>query len=187
MSKHLIGYVPSDTDKTRALGDVFYEIQQLWFSSRQLSTDQLMRNAYIESFLVHVRALLNFFEGSARSTYMEGSVRREHDDVLARDYGFAPRPIDLAKIYRDRLNKDLAHVSYSRCYRLVEGREWPLRYVVIPIIERAMVFIDFMNDERLAATPGVTPHQWRELRQNLETMFVEHKGRRGDTHHLNPP
>jgi len=166
----LILYVPCEAEKSRALGDVFYEIQQLWASTHLTSDQPLVMNAFLESVLIHVRVLLDFFERAHRSKRRDGDLTRENDDVLAADYGFDARPIDLAEIYRERLNKDLVHLTYSRGHRLPDSKPWPREEVVIPVVERAIEFIDFLDDDRLRATPGVGVAQWRELRKNLEGL-----------------
>jgi hypothetical protein len=163
-------YTPSEIEKDRALGDVFYEIQQLWISTHLTTDNPLVNNAFLESSLVHVRVLLDFFERSKRSTWRDGKEYHENDDVLSVDYEFEARPINITEIYRQRLNKDLVHLAYSRGSRLPESRGWPREEVVIPIIERSIEFIDCLDEEKINSTVGVSIAQWKELRQNLEAL-----------------
>ncbi len=47
--RSIIRYQPTDDDKAKALGAVFYEIQQLWASSRLVGCSRAAMNAFIES------------------------------------------------------------------------------------------------------------------------------------------
>ena len=176
-----IPYSPSEAEKARALADVYYELQQVWASSHLSSNDPLVTNAFVESYLVHVRVLLDFFERRQRSTFRDGSEIQENDDVLSADFGFAPRPIDLARIYRERLNKDLVHLAYARGHRLAESRGWPKGDVVIPIVARGIELIDFMGNRRLAPSPGISLADWMLLRERLEELRRAFQGSRTDT------
>ena len=164
-------YEATNQAKAEALGAVFYEIQQLWASSHLVGQPAVVMNAFLESMLVHVRVLLHFFERERRSTRGAGADRRENDDVLSVDYGFPARPIDLNSQYRSRLNKDLAHLSYSRNERRVpDEKEWPRQEVVRPLIERCIEFIDFLGEERLRESQGASLSEWQQLRDNLTKM-----------------
>ncbi len=164
-------YEVTENAKAKALGNVFYEIQQLWASSHLVGQPALLMNAFLESMLVHVRVLLEFFERNTRSTRRSGAGRQENDDVLSADFGFAARPIDLNPQYRRRLNKDLAHLSYSRNERrLPDEKRWPRQEVVQPLIERCIEFIDFLVDDELRESPDAALADWRQLRDNLVKM-----------------
>jgi hypothetical protein len=52
------------------------------------------KNAYIESRLIHARALIDFFEKPKRSTWRG----QENDDVISTDYGFAANPLGIPAI-----------------------------------------------------------------------------------------
>ena len=75
--------------------------------------DQALVNSALESFLIHVRNISDFFRVR----------RREEDDVLARDYlGRTPRvKLPYIRKNKKRLHRRIAHLSYSRS-RL--GRGW---------------------------------------------------------------
>ena len=169
MTKQAISrYQPTDEEKAQALEAVFYEIQQLWASSHLVSQSAVVMNAFLESMLVHVRVLLDFFERDNRSTYGPPANKVENDDVLASDYGFQARLIDLNQQYRARLNKDLVHLSYSRNKRqLLDQKKWPRQELVWPLIERCIEFIDFLDDDVLSRRRGTSIANWRRLREDL--------------------
>ena len=140
-------YVPSEDDKRVALSTVFYEIQQLWFSSQLRSEQQFVTNAFIESALLHVRVLMDFYERTSRSV----SNKSENDDVLSSDYGFPPRSLNIPYKYRERLNKDLVHLSYARNTRLTPDKKpWPLEEFLPPLIDRSVEFIDSLDEATFA-------------------------------------
>jgi len=66
-----------------------------------------MMDVCLENFLLHARNLRNFFAAAGK-----------HDDVLAADFLGRPMRVRLPLLrsqgIRKRLNKSLAHLSYSR-------------------------------------------------------------------------
>jgi hypothetical protein len=79
----LARYRPSPEEKADALGSVFYEIQRLWASSHLAGEPAPVMNAFLESMLLHVRVLLDFFERESRSRFGPRAARKENDDVLS--------------------------------------------------------------------------------------------------------
>jgi len=164
-SQAVIRYTPTDEEKAEALGSVFYEIQQLLYAIQLDSPVEPVQNALLESALVHLRALVDFFEKSRRSTFSaKGRLRTENDDVIAADYGFPAARLNIAQRYRERLNKDLVHLSYSRNRRrLPEAKTWPVRDLALPLLERSIKFIDSLQEEVLATG-------WRQLRNDIDAL-----------------
>ncbi len=101
------------------------------------------RNLVLEAFLVHTRNLRDFFAKSGQS-----------DDILARDFvSQMPRiamPYLRSKPFRKRLNRKLAHLSYSRP-RLTSGWE---RETICREIEVAMRrFLERLQEENPRRVP----------------------------------
>ncbi len=111
-----------------------------------------MVNAFLESSFVHVRAPLIFLERAQRPTRRKTSKTLENDDALVADWGFRTRPIRLAGKPRERLNKDLAHLTNSRVRWPLEAQNWPIRSVIVAVVERAIEFIDVLDDNALQST-----------------------------------
>src|SRR5262249_59650203 len=111
---------------------------------RQLA-DPLLRNALVESMLIHVRALQDFFEATGRRTWRG----IERDDILSSDFGFPARPLALPADYRSRTDTEAAHLSYTRARRAsIKDREWePAAF--LPLVIRCMEFIDTCPKEEL--------------------------------------
>lgn len=80
-------------------------------------------NIALECFLLHARVIRDFFAG-----------RANRNDVLAKDFlTVRPRvqlPLLRSRTTRTRLNRGIAHLSFSRS-RL--GRDWPVRRLLSEI------------------------------------------------------
>ena len=132
-------YTPSPNQLKEALEHIYYEITQL-IGTLITSNSIVLNNALVESRLIHVRALLDFFQKPGR-TVMKGN---ELDDVLCSDYGFITQPLAITAEYQERLNKDLAHLTYSRSQRLPKDKPWPHENVVVPLLERFRQFGEYL-------------------------------------------
>ena len=140
-TRNMNEYHPTDSEIKQAIELIYYEIKQLIDSTYlfQEAKEAKNKNAFIESELVHVRILIDFFENE----------KRRWDDILVSDYGFHPKNIDISDSDRTRLNKDLAHLTYSRLSRSQEDKNWNPNIVVLPILIRASTFIKFLLNEYL--------------------------------------
>jgi len=131
-------YIPTAEQVTRALDHVFYEIQQLTLMDGKTSTDLSLNNAILESLLLHVRNLLDFFEHSGMP----------NDDVLSAHCRFPGSVITIDKQSRERLNKDLAHLTYSRTQRSPADRKWRRDQAVLPLLTRCRSFAEWVIENR---------------------------------------
>lgn len=72
------------------------------------------------------------YEGSSTSSnpgvpvFKNGNKRQENDNVIATDYGFTARDLDIAASHRERLNRDPVNLAYVRNMRRTpEKKLWP--------------------------------------------------------------
>jgi hypothetical protein len=154
---------PTPEQKDIALGHFLYRVWQLIGASlpRQM-TDQVVRNASVESTLIHCRGLLEFFERKSRTKDRQGY---EKDDVLLADYGFRPTKVDINPNYKERMDKDLAHFTYSE--RVTQDqKEWNYKELVHPILLRAKDFIEHL----LQNYPTLTLEQREQCKRWLEEI-----------------
>ena len=86
---------PTSEQKEKILDAVFYEIEQLLFACSYKSGIINVDNALLESTLLHSRVLLDFYEKSKRRTRRKGKQTIEMDDVLAEDFDFQARVIQI--------------------------------------------------------------------------------------------
>jgi hypothetical protein len=119
MENGKVTYTPDEDEQLRALGNIYYEIEQFYncivlqmYMSPK--TNQAVKNAYLESMLVHVRVLKGFFEQPSRR--VDRKTQQEQDDVLSSDFGFnkAAITVGLPQETQTRINKELVHLTYSR-------------------------------------------------------------------------
>lgn len=112
--------------KTLLLNDaVFYEIIFALGVSINDSSDYCAWEHLNHSRMGHARALIYFFES--------GKPQRKYsDDLLSEDFGFTAKPFLISPPERDRLNKDLFHLSTRRLRHDSRSKPWtsePLRCV----------------------------------------------------------
>lgn len=158
-------FTPSTEQLTGALEHIYYEIAQL--TETLIETDNgALNNALVESRLIHVRALLDFFQKSKRSLM----GRNELDDILSLDYGFRPQPVNIPPTYQERLNKDLAHLTYSRSQRLPKDKPWPHDQVVLPILECSKLFSEHLISSYLPTNCPEKLREWQALVDRIKAM-----------------
>jgi hypothetical protein len=142
-------YIPTPDEKTAGLGAAFYEMQQFCNCVRVLWTalDQAAENSFLESMLIHVRVLQDFFQKDRRRLF-KGT---ELDDVLSKDFGYPSASIPLRADYESRIDKEVAHLTYTRAQRLTrQQKEWdPVAF--LPLVIRCILFIEFIetHDEEI--------------------------------------
>ena len=158
---------PTEDQTTAALRTVFYEMKQLCEATRLVTEtpeDCPEHNAFLESELIHVRVLRDFFEKD----------ERHMDDVLCGDYDYDQASGLLDQEYIDRLHKDLAHLTYDRNTRpSPDEKDWPPEKVVLKVVKEAVRFINHVPEERLAKTPEKTLDNWQSLLDKLNELARE--------------
>lgn len=164
-------FKPSSAQLKETLAHIYYEIRQL--IGTLIETDyEVMNNALVESRLIHVRALSGFFKKTRSKHY---KTKREQDDVLSSDYGFASQRIAIQDSYKDRLNKDLAHLSYSRAKRQPNEKPWPHDKIVLPILLCCKQFGEHLILHYLPTSypDPETQAKWHELVDSIKTTIQE--------------
>jgi len=166
MSRKKIWGPPSESQMKEGLGFVLYEAMMLAFTANLLKKPESINvlcpeaqgddydglsNAVLESFLVHFRALREFFE---KHPNMRPVTNREEDQsILSSDYDYDDGPIELKwldELTRQRLNKDLAHLDYSRAKREREAlKKWHTVHLFTHMKKELMKFFTHvMNSKR---------------------------------------
>lgn len=161
-------YRPDQEERLKGLDNLFYEIQQLLYTTGPAIGHRVIDNALLESRLIHVRTLLDVFAHG----------EREKDDVLAAHYGFPVSPIALDSGYFERLNKDLAHLTYSRTRRSASAKGWPTTVVVVPVLQRCKEFIDYLLAQRVIFHE-ISATAWRQLAMEIEAFLESPTARQG--------
>lgn len=103
-----------------------YELDMFNYADKQLQRTDLSdkeKNVYLETFVIHTRCLLDFL-------YTPENVKP--DDILAEHYIDNPEVYienfsemhEILKKARNRANKDLAHLTYSRVLETSNEEKW---------------------------------------------------------------
>jgi hypothetical protein len=121
----------SPDDLRLAARDVRYEIATMFFAARCLGDgyaspasppEGRAQDVLLESFLLHYRNLRDFLCPSLK----KGDRPPADDDVLASDFLGLEAPQNMATLPctdRTRINKMLAHISYTRKKYTLEGND----------------------------------------------------------------
>ena len=100
--------------------------------------DRVVRNAVLESFVIHTRVLIEFFYSDAAW----------HDTVVAADFFAQPadwqavRPplCETLEEARRRVGKDAVHLTYTRLEQTPDTKRWPVAEISDEISRVMTVF-----------------------------------------------
>ena len=117
----------TEEELRKASDHLFYEFGMFTELARMLGAgilkEQAIKNAALESFTIHARALLDFL-------YSKKDPRR--DDVIAEDFfedpltwtNSRPDKSERVKDVHERVGKEVAHLSYRRQEVTPETKPW---------------------------------------------------------------
>jgi hypothetical protein len=169
-------FIPTDEQLINMLPHIHYEISQmtetLWAGASILndlsgsSCPMQLENALWKSCIIHARVLLDFFEFEKRRSRYE----KEMDDVLSADYGFQSQKVEIAPHYRDRMNKDLAHFTYSKAYRTFTDSLSPVTKVFLPLLQRCALFCEYLISSNLLEHMPEYLLAWETLQERLNSL-----------------
>jgi hypothetical protein len=141
------------------LPHVRYEIEQAFIVPAHDQNNWRIRESVFLAILVHARLLLDFFE----------HTRREHDNVLCSDFGFQPAPVPIPKDARLRLNKDIAHLTYSRLRHTPATKQWPMLDILRPLRDRVAAFVTHVVNNPSLTSAADEIERWKVL----QTAFTK--------------
>jgi len=92
-------------------------------------------------------------------------------DVLCTHFAFPARTPKVSKWYREKMNKDLAHLTYERVKRTTETQGWNVHEVISPFVGVSMEFIDHIitKPPRLAEESEL--RLWNQLSEALRAAL----------------
>ena len=143
--------IHTNTELQTASKALFYAAEMFQncaiFLARKQYDNETMQHALLESFLIHTREVLEFF-------YPTSKTQDDNDTIVAADFfdqgGWRiPAETDMLKNARTRLNKQLAHLSYSR------PRLEPNWNVSLIHRDIQALFLEFM---KTVASEKIEPH-----------------------------
>ncbi len=144
--------MPSQKQKSLALEHICYEIRRLltWYALRIPAGNlpQSVINDRIELILIHVRNLLDFFEVSRATKAIRPSLARP-DDIVSEDFAFPAQKIPIDPKVKGRIDKEVAHLTYTRCGLSPEEKQWRFDDIVPPLLVVSLSFLRWV----LRSTP----------------------------------
>ena len=152
-------------EKARVLDrDVYYEIIMALGIPACSTSDNSAWEDVNYARLGHCRVLIDFFEKS-------GNDRDKKDDVISEDYCYPSEKFEFSEGVRDRLSKDLFHLTYSRLrYEgKWEDKPWPNEYL-IEVHKRCIKFVMHLLQMKLPeGVMLINEGKWRQLGDGLNS------------------
>ncbi len=132
--------------KQQAIEHIAYEFCSLDVAySRYLTLRGRSQNAndYIELTSLHARVTFDFLSKAKPPERLNSSKR---DDIVAEDFGYGPVALPIRKEIKVRIDREVAHLSYSRCGKTPEEKIWPFEEFVPVILKEGRSFFRFILD-----------------------------------------
>ena len=142
-------------------GSMFYEIAFTFGVPFHDASDYAHWEVINFTRVAHARLLYTFLETP--------KAKRHKDDLLAEDFGFAAQPAILSKENRDRMNKDLLHLSCGRTRHAPASKPWP-HSILGDLVQPTLRFMKYIDSKRpdLFDTKSEAVG-WSQLIDNLES------------------
>ncbi len=126
-----------------------YEYQMLLATARLIQAGGLPSDhgyALLESWVLHVRNLIDFFY-----------TPKKLDDIVMMEFtndgqgiGDFPKITTELEMARERANKEMAHLTYSRVGKSDADKQWAVGKITVQLIERVKAFADLVADNGIA-------------------------------------
>jgi len=146
-------HTPTSTELVAILPHIRYEIEQCFCVPKHDPNDPHIQESVFLAILIHARLLVDFFE----------TASSKHDDVLSSHFGYAASTIPMQADDQLRLNKDIAHLTYSRLRHTPATKPWPIGAILLSLRPTVVKFIRHILDHPPAGTDGAELEAWRRL------------------------
>jgi len=139
----------SNKDENCYLKHLKYEIDMFYILAKELSVNKnllldisenlVIKNALIESFLVHERNIIDFLLNN----------KKYDDDIICKDLLenekelFNKSEVDKMKEIKYKINKEISHLTKARCKDEKTG--WNMSDITCPLLEYFEKFINEVN------------------------------------------
>jgi hypothetical protein len=145
----------SDADLPQLTEHLHYELQMTFdladvlgsaFAGPPASpTDQLVRNALLEAFTIHVRQLINFFWGARSPNWkqtQQGAYAADYFDADEWKSLRPARPQMLSRPLPGKVGWGVAHLTYPRARVTTQQKQWEPPMMCARLMPAARCFID---------------------------------------------
>ena len=147
------------------LHHVVYEFDMLWFTRGWLSNlnaqpasaaTQMVTNAVLESFAVHVRSIVEFiYRGDkSRPTDIKAAALVDNPAAWAIERDHSDQGVFAHFPLWDKANKRIAHLTIDRTDE--PGKGWDLDEV-LPLARQEVIFYSHLKDEHKVLPPRKLP------------------------------
>jgi len=145
--------IPSDEElKEFAEEHLAYEVNMMRDAAKGLSqpsNSQFVINALLESFTIHLRALIDFIWGEPSNVRKDDAIAcdffnsTEQWEKVRPDFPVALEPA------RSRTNKEVAHLTYARMKVTPETKGWNIGEMTEAMVRALKVFADNADKKRI--------------------------------------
>lgn len=142
----------------QGLEHIQYEVERLRESfgrlKRNLRPEVLQSevNDQLELTLLHARNIIDFFEYSRTKSEVRPK-KAQKDDLIAEDYGWPVQSLRIDRKIKTRIDKEVAHLTYSRCGKSQEEKGWRLEDFIPVLIREAELFLEKYNNPNQQPKP----------------------------------
>jgi hypothetical protein len=131
---------------------LYYEVEMLRETTKAMakggSLPRVIKNALLESFIIHMRGLISFAYDSP-----------EHpDDVVASDYFDEGEWAELRSAMTGlideslkRANKEVAHITTFRVGKTLDQKQWRFLEIAVDVFSLLRLFFDHVRPSRMPA------------------------------------
>ena len=144
---------PTSQQLARILPHIRYEIEQCFYVPKHDSNDPHIRESVFLAMLIHARLLVEFFE----------TKETERDDVLCIHFGFPVSKIPIKWKDKLRLNKDIAHLTYSRLRHTLETKSWPIESILLSLRPTVVKFVQHIIAHPPIGIKSMEFQAWQKL------------------------
>lgn len=153
-------FTPKPDELVAILPHIRYEIEQCFCVPKFDEKDEHIKESIFLAILIHARLLVDFFETK--------SEKRQKDDVLCSDFGPSAIQISMNEEDRKRLNKDIAHLTYSRLRHTPETKPWPVSSILNSLHAVIIDFVEFIIKKPPDGLDKDELSKWKSLFENLK-------------------
>jgi hypothetical protein len=156
-------YMPTQQDVANIMEHVRYEISHCFNPPEHDKSDLYVHECVYLAKLIHARQLIKFF-GTEKE-------KRPATDVLCADFNFPVSDVNVAKGDIDRLNRDIAHLTYYRLRHrgAPADKPWPIDRILAPLKGRCAAFVQHVVDNPPSGADPQELAAWRELGEAFQS------------------
>jgi hypothetical protein len=119
-----------------------------------------LTNALVESFVIHVRGLIEFLYSDTRKRKDDGIAADLVRDAAAWTAVRGKLPDDLAEV-KKRADKEIAHITFSRKRLSQQAQDWGIGDVYVSITRVLAQFVPLVPEDRVI--PQWHARMWKRI------------------------